>query len=26
LQCEDLMGNVGRVRAETLFHWWPKDC
>jgi DDE superfamily endonuclease len=26
LQCEDLMGDVGRVRAETLFHWWPKDC
>ena len=26
VQCECLMGDAGRVRAQTLFHWWPRNC
>jgi DDE superfamily endonuclease len=26
VQCEHLMRDTGRVRGQTLFHWWPSDC
>ena len=26
VQCERLMGDAGRVRAQTLFYWWPRNC
>lgn len=26
VQCECLMRDTGRVRAQTLFHWWPRNC
>lgn len=26
LQCERLIADVGRVRAQTLFYWWPSNC
>jgi DDE superfamily endonuclease len=26
VQCERLMVDTGRVRGQTLFHWWPSDC
>ena len=26
VQCERLMGDAGRVRAQTLFYWWPSNC
>jgi hypothetical protein len=25
-KCEELMGDLDRVRGVALFHWWPKDC